>query len=73
MTSEFTESDELHLFFLSNGTRINDNAYLESLGTAIELFFYSEEQTCKLSTYFDLKRHSHFKSIFYPVNIDYFL
>ena len=33
MASEILESDKLHLFLLSEGTRINDNEYLESLET----------------------------------------
>ena len=33
MASETLESDKLHLFLLSEGTRINDNEYLESLET----------------------------------------
>ena len=31
MTSEIIEADRLHLFLLSDGTRIDDNEYLESL------------------------------------------
>lgn len=65
MTKEFPESDKLHLLLFSSGTPISDNAYLQSLGTNTKLNFYVEEHTCKLSTYFDLKRHLHFKSIFH--------
>ena len=73
MAKEFPESDKLHLFLLSSGTPINDNAYLQSLGTDTKLNFYVEEHKCKLSTYFDLKRHLHFKASFTAVDIDYFL
>ena len=31
MASEIIEADRLHLFLLSDGTRIDDNEYLESL------------------------------------------
>ena len=45
MAKEFPESDKLHLFLLSSGTPINDNAYLQSLGTDTKLNFYGEEHT----------------------------
>ena len=66
-------SDTLHLFLLSNGTRIDDNKYLQSLETATELIVCTEEQIQKLLIYFDIKRYLHFKDISYPLNIDYFL
>ena len=47
MAKEFPESDKLHLFLLSSGTPINDNAYLQSLGTDTKLNFYGEEHTWK--------------------------
>ena len=37
MASEITEADRLHLFLLSDGTRIDDNEYLESLENGTEL------------------------------------
>ena len=72
MTSEIIESDKLHLFWLSGGTRIDDNGYLESLETTAELIVCKEEQIQKLSIYFDMKRYLHCKSISYPLNNDYF-
>ena len=66
-------SDKLYLFLLSDGTRIDNNEYLESLETDTELIVYTEEQIQKLSIYFDIKRYLNFKNISYPLNIDYFL
>ena len=45
----------------------------ETLQYYTVLFVNTEEQMCKFSIYFDLKRYLHFKNIFYPVNIGYFL
>ena len=73
MASEIIESDKLHLFLLSDGTRIDDNEYLESLETATELIVCTEEQIQKLLIYFELKRYLSLKNISYPLNIDYFL
>ena len=44
MTSEIIEADRLHLFLLSDGTRIDDNEYLESLENGTELIVCTEEQ-----------------------------
>ena len=44
MVSEIIEGDNLHLFLLSDGTRIDDNEYLESLENGTELIFCAEEQ-----------------------------
>ena len=73
MAREKIESDKLHLFLLSDGTRIDDNEYLESLETTTELIICTEEQLQKLSINFDIKRYLHFKNSSYPLNIDYFL
>ena len=35
LASEIIKADRLHLFFLSDGTRIDDNEYLESLENGI--------------------------------------
>ena len=43
MASEITEADRLHLFWLSDGTRIDDNEYLESLENSTELIASTEE------------------------------
>ena len=55
MASEIIESDKLHLFLLSDGSRIDENQYLESLEIATELIIVcTEEQFQKLSIYFEL-------------------
>ena len=37
LASEIIEADSLHLFLLSDGTRIDDNKYLDSLENGTEL------------------------------------
>ena len=54
MASKIIESDKLHLFLLSDGSRINENQYLESLEIATELIVCTEEQFQKLSIYFEI-------------------
>ena len=71
--SEIIKADNLHLFLLSDGTRIDDNEYLRSLENGTELIICTEEQIQKLSIYFELKRHLSLKNISYPLNIDYFI
>ena len=44
MASEIIKADKLHLFLLSDGTRIDDNEYLESLENGTELIVRREEQ-----------------------------
>ena len=73
MASEIIEADRLHLFLLSDGTRIDDNEYLGSLENGTELIVCTEEQIQKLLIYFELKRYLSLKNISYPLNIDYFL
>ena len=73
MTSEIIEADNLHLFLLSDGTRIDDNEYLESLENSTELIVCTEEQIQKLPIYFGIKRYLSLKNISYPLDIDYFL
>ena len=73
LASEIIEADTLYLFSLSDGTRIDDNEYLESLEDGTELIVCTEEQTQKLSIYFELKRYLSIKNISYQLNIDYFL
>ena len=73
MASEIIEADRLHLFLLSDGTRIDINEYLESLENDTELIVWREEQIQKLLIYFELKRYLSFKNISYPLNIVYFL
>ena len=73
LTSEITEADKLHLFLLSDGTRIDDDEYLESLENGAKLIVCMEEQIQKLSIYFESKWYLSFKSISYPLDIDYFI
>ena len=73
MASEIIEADRLHLFLLSDGTRIDDNEYLESLENGTELILCTEEQIQKLLIYFELKRYLSLKNISHPLNIDYFI
>ena len=72
MASEIIEADRLHLFLLSDGTRIDDNEYLESLENGTELIVCTEEQIQKLLIYFELKRYFSLKNISHPLNTDYF-
>ena len=56
------EAGMFNLFLLSEGTRIDDNEYLESL-----------ENGTELSIYFKSKRYLSLKNISYLLDIDYFL
>ena len=56
LAGEIIKADSLHLFLLSDGTRIDDNKYLESLENGTELIVCTEEQIEKILTYFELKR-----------------
>ena len=73
LASEIIKADRLHLFLLSDGTRIDDNEYLSSLENGTELIVCTEEQIQKLMVYFELKRYFSFKNISYPLDIDYFM
>ena len=44
LASEIIKSGRLHLFLLSDGTRIDDNEYLENLENGTELIICTEEQ-----------------------------
>ena len=65
VASQVIETDKLHLFLLSDGTRIDNNEYLISLENGTELIACTEEQMQKLSVYFELKRYLSFKNISY--------
>ena len=65
LASEIIKADRLHLFLLSDGTRIDDNEYLSSLENGTELIVCTEEQIQKLLIYFELKRYLSFKNISY--------
>ena len=71
LASEIIKADRLHLFLLSDGTRII--RILRQLGNVTELIVCTEEQIEKLSIYYELKRYLSFKNISYPLEIDYFL
>ena len=73
LASQIIEVDRLHLFLFSDGTRIDDNEYLDSLENGTELIVCTEEQIQKLLIYFELKRYLSFKNISYPLKIDYFI
>ena len=70
LASEIIKADRLHLFLLSDGTRVENNEYLESLENGTELIVCTEEQIQKLSIYFELKIYLSLKNIDYPLNID---
>ena len=71
LVSEIIKADRL--FLLSDGTRIDDNEYLESLENDTELTVCTEVQIQKLLIYFELKRYLSLKNISHPLNIDYFI
>ena len=73
LASQIIKVDRLHLFLLSNGTRIDDKKYLKSLENGTELIVCTEEQIQKLSIYCELKRYLSLKSISHPLSIDYFI
>ena len=52
IVSQITEADRLHLFLLSDGTRIDEDEYLSSLENGTELIVCTEEQIQKLSVCF---------------------
>ena len=54
LASEIIKADNLHLFLLSDGTRIDDNEYLSSLENGTELIVCTEEQIQKLWIYLKL-------------------
>ena len=71
MASEIIEADRLHLFLLSDGTRIDDNEYLSSLENGAELIVCTEKQIQKLLIYFESKRYLSLKNISYRLDIFY--
>ena len=73
LASEVIKADNLHLFLLSDDTRIDDNEYLESPENGTELIVCTKEQIQKLLIYFEIKRYLSLKNISYPLNMDYFL
>ena len=73
VASEIIKADRLHLFLLSDGTRIDHNEDLSSLENGTESVVCTEKQIQKLLIYFELKRYLSLKNIDYPLDIDYFL
>ena len=67
MASELFESGKLHLFLISDGTRIDNNEYLKSLENATELTVCTEEKMQKIANLFFHKKIS------YDVNINIFI
>ena len=70
LASEIIKADRLHLFLLSDGTRIYEDEYLSSLEDGTELIICTEEQIQKLSIHFELKRYVSLKNISYALNSD---
>ena len=62
LASEIIEAGGLRLLLLSDGTRIDDDEYLESL-----------EQIQKMSIYFESNRYLSLKNISYSLNNDFFM
>ena len=73
LASEMIRADNLYLFLLFDGTRIDNNEYLSSLENGTELIVCTEEQIQKLLIYFELERYLSFENISYPLDINYFL
>ena len=49
IAGEIIQADRLHLLLLFDGTRTDDNEYLESLGNGTELIVCTQEQIKKTS------------------------
>ena len=71
--SEIIKAERLHLFLLSDGTRIDDNEYLRSLENRTELIVCTGEEIEKLSIYFEIKTRLSLKNIDHPLEIDYLI
>ena len=69
MASEIIKTDRFHLSLLSDGTRTDDNEYLESLENSAKLIVCTEERIQKLSIYFEIKKYLNLKDISYPLEI----
>ena len=69
MASEIIKTDRFHLYLLSDGTRTDDNEYLESLENSTKLIVCTEERIQKLSIYFEIKKYLNLKDISYPLEI----
>lgn len=69
--SELIESDNLHLFLLSVGTRVHDDKYLKHQERSTDLTTCTEEQMSKIFVFLTIKKLL-FKNFFFSVNINYF-
>ena len=69
MVNHIIEGDNLHLFLLSDGTRLDDNECLESLENETKLIVCTEEQIEKLLIYFEIKTYLSLKNVSYPLGI----
>ena len=69
LAGEIIKADNLHLFLLSDSTRIDNNEYLSSLENGTGLIVCTGEQIQKLWIYFELKRYLSLKNILYPLNM----
>ena len=69
MVNDIIEGDNLHLFLLSDGTRLDDNECLESLENETKLIVCTEEQIEKLLIYFEIKTYLSLKNVSYPLGI----
>ena len=63
LASEILKADNLLLFLLSHGTRIDEDEYLSSLENDTELIVCTGEQIEKLLIYFEIKRYLSIKVI----------
>ena len=73
LAGETIKADNLHLFLLSDGGRIDDNQYLGSIEKGRELIVCRGEQIQKFSIHFKLKRYLSLTNISYPLDIEYFI
>ena len=69
MVNDIIEGDNLHLFLLSDGTRLDDNECLVSLENETKLIVCTEEQIEKLLIYFEIKTYLSLKNVSYPLGI----
>lgn len=69
--SELIDSDNLHLFLLSVGTRVHDDKYLKRQERSTDLTACTEEQMSKIYVFLTIKKLL-FKNIFFSATINYF-
>ena len=69
LASEIMKADRLHLFLLSNGTRIDEDEYLSSLEDGTELIVCTENKSKNCRSILNWKHILSLKNISYPLNI----